>query len=103
MRPVGLKIWMDRQTNTHTCTQQQHDDFMVLIVFTVLLCLLCFPETKIIPKMASHIFYAVFNSLSARAEYMYSTASHASCPDGVLILCDFHKVIKSPGTVDFKV
>jgi hypothetical protein len=29
-----------------------------------------------------------------RAEYIYSTASHASRPDRVLILCDFHKVVK---------
>jgi hypothetical protein len=34
---------------------------------------------------------------------MYSTASHASCPDGVLVLRDFLKVVIWPGTVDFKV
>jgi hypothetical protein len=33
-------------------------------------------------------------TLSARTEYMYSTVSHASCPDGVLVLCDIHKVVK---------
>jgi hypothetical protein len=33
-------------------------------------------------------------TLSVCAEYMYSTASRASCPDGVLVLCDFHKVVK---------
>jgi hypothetical protein len=31
---------------------------------------------------------------SARAEYMYSAASHASRPDGVLVLRNFHKVVK---------
>jgi hypothetical protein len=35
-----------------------------------------------------------FLTLSVRAEYMYSVASHVSCPDGVLILRDFHKVLK---------
>jgi hypothetical protein len=33
-------------------------------------------------------------TLSIRAEYTYSAASHASCPDGVLKLRDFHKVLK---------
>jgi hypothetical protein len=33
-------------------------------------------------------------TLSACAEYIYSAASHASHPDGVLILRDFHKVVK---------
>jgi hypothetical protein len=36
-------------------------------------------------------------------EYIYSAASNASCPDGVLILCDFHKVLKWAGMGDFKV
>jgi hypothetical protein len=34
---------------------------------------------------------------------MYSTASHASRPDGVLVLRDFHKVVKWSDMVDFKV
>jgi hypothetical protein len=34
---------------------------------------------------------------------MYSAASHASRPDGVLVLRDFQKVVKWPGTVDFEV
>jgi hypothetical protein len=42
-------------------------------------------------------------TLSARAEYMYSATSHASCPDGVLVLRYFHKVVKWLGTVDFKI
>jgi hypothetical protein len=33
----------------------------------------------------------------------FSMASHASRPDGVLILRDFHKVLKWAGTGDFKV
>jgi hypothetical protein len=33
-------------------------------------------------------------TLSVPAQYMYSAASHASRPDGVLVLCDFHKVVK---------
>jgi hypothetical protein len=33
-------------------------------------------------------------TLSARAEYMYSMASRTSCPDGVLVFRDFHKVVK---------
>jgi hypothetical protein len=33
-------------------------------------------------------------TLSVRAEYMYSMASCASCPDGVLVLHNFHKVVK---------
>jgi hypothetical protein len=36
-------------------------------------------------------------TLSAHAENMHSAASHASCPDGVLgvlVLRDFHKVVK---------
>jgi hypothetical protein len=37
------------------------------------------------------------------AQYMYSAASHAICPDAVLVLCDFHKFVKWPGTVDFKI
>jgi hypothetical protein len=41
-------------------------------------------------------------TLSVRAEYIYSTASRANSPDGVYILRDFHKVVKWPGTVDFK-
>jgi hypothetical protein len=42
-------------------------------------------------------------TLSVRAEYMYSVASRTSCPDGVLVLCNFYKVVKWPGMVDFKV
>jgi hypothetical protein len=42
-------------------------------------------------------------TFSVRAEYIYSAASHASCLDGVLILHDFHKVLKRAGTGDFKV
>jgi hypothetical protein len=41
-------------------------------------------------------------TLSIRTEYIYSAASHASCLDGVLILHDFHKVLKLVGTGDFK-
>jgi hypothetical protein len=44
-------------------------------------------------------------TLSVHTEYTYSTASHASCPDGVLILCDFHKVLKwepARGILKFK-
>jgi hypothetical protein len=41
-------------------------------------------------------------TLSVCAEYIYSTDSCTSCPDGVLILCNFHKVVKWPVTVDFK-
>jgi hypothetical protein len=33
-------------------------------------------------------------TLPVRAEYIYSAASHASRPDGVLILRDFRKVVK---------
>jgi hypothetical protein len=36
-------------------------------------------------------------TLSVRAEYIYSAyfaVSRASCPDGVLILRNFHKVLK---------
>jgi hypothetical protein len=33
-------------------------------------------------------------ALSACVEYMYSTASRASHPDRVLVLRDFHKVVK---------
>jgi hypothetical protein len=35
-------------------------------------------------------------TLSVCAEYIYSAASHASHPDGVLKLRAFHKVVKSP-------
>jgi hypothetical protein len=42
-------------------------------------------------------------TLSICADYCYSAASHASCPDGVLVLCDFHKVLKWAGKGDFKV
>jgi hypothetical protein len=35
-------------------------------------------------------------TLSVPAEYMYSTASHASRPDGVLVLRNFQKVVKWP-------
>jgi hypothetical protein len=42
-------------------------------------------------------------TISASAEYIYSAASHARRPDGVLILRDFHKVVKRAGTGDFKV
>jgi hypothetical protein len=42
-------------------------------------------------------------TLYVRTEYIYSAASHASRPDGVLILRDFHKVVKWAGTGDFKV
>jgi hypothetical protein len=41
-------------------------------------------------------------TLSVRTEYIYSAASQATSPDGVYILRDFHKVVKWPGTVDFK-
>jgi hypothetical protein len=41
-------------------------------------------------------------TLLVPAEYMYSAASHASCSGGVLVLRDFHKVVKRPGMVDFK-
>jgi hypothetical protein len=41
-------------------------------------------------------------TLSVCAEYIYSAASHASCPDIVLILCDFHKVLKLTGMGDRK-
>jgi hypothetical protein len=40
-------------------------------------------------------------TLSVPAEYMYSAASHASCPDGALVIRDFYKVVKWPGMVDF--
>jgi hypothetical protein len=33
-------------------------------------------------------------TLLVPAEYMYSAASHASRPDGVLVLRDFQKVVK---------
>jgi hypothetical protein len=33
-------------------------------------------------------------TLSVHAEYWYSAASHTSCLDGVLALCDFHNVLK---------
>jgi hypothetical protein len=33
-------------------------------------------------------------TLSVPAEYMYFAASHASHPDGVLVLRDFRKVVK---------
>jgi hypothetical protein len=33
-------------------------------------------------------------TLSVRAEYVYSAAPRASCPDGVLVLRDFRKVVK---------
>jgi hypothetical protein len=33
-------------------------------------------------------------TLSVCAEYIYSTASHANRPDGVLILRNLHKVVK---------
>jgi hypothetical protein len=33
-------------------------------------------------------------TLSVPAQYMYSAASHTSLPDGVLVLRDFHKVVK---------
>jgi hypothetical protein len=42
-------------------------------------------------------------TLSVRVEYIYSTASHASCPDGVLVLRDFYKVLKWASMLDFKV
>jgi hypothetical protein len=41
-------------------------------------------------------------TLSIRAEYIYSAASQATSLDGVYILRNFHKVVKWPGTVDFK-
>jgi hypothetical protein len=41
-------------------------------------------------------------TLSVHTEYIYSVASQATSPDGVYILRDFHKVVKWPGTVDFK-
>jgi hypothetical protein len=33
-------------------------------------------------------------TLSALAQYMYSAASHVSCPNGVLVFHDFHKAVK---------
>jgi hypothetical protein len=39
-------------------------------------------------------YFGVILTLSACAEYMYSAASHTNCSDGVLVLCDFHKVVK---------
>jgi hypothetical protein len=42
-------------------------------------------------------------TLSIRVEYIYSAVSHASCPDGALIIRDVHKVLKWAGTGDFKV
>jgi hypothetical protein len=41
-------------------------------------------------------------TLSDQAWYQYQAASRASCPDGVLVLRESHKVVKWPGTVDFK-
>jgi hypothetical protein len=32
--------------------------------------------------------------LSVCAEYIFSAASHAGSPDGVLVLGDFHKILK---------
>jgi hypothetical protein len=53
-----------------------------------------------------NLFYSISTesplTLSVRTEYIYSTASLATSPDGVYILHDFHKVVKWPGTVDFK-
>jgi hypothetical protein len=44
-----------------------------------------------------------FKTFHPRGIYcIYSAASQATSPDGVYILCDFHKVVKWPGTVDFK-
>jgi hypothetical protein len=40
-------------------------------------------------------------TLPIRAEHTFSAASHASCPDGVLVLRDLHKVLKSAGTGHF--
>jgi hypothetical protein len=42
-------------------------------------------------------------TLSFYVEYIYSAVSHATLPDGVLIIRDFHKVVKCAGTGDFKV
>jgi hypothetical protein len=33
-------------------------------------------------------------TLSDRAEYIYSATSHATSPDGVLVLHDFHNLVK---------
>jgi hypothetical protein len=47
--------------------------------------------------------FAVSLTLYVRTECIYSAASHASHPDGVLILRDFRKVLKWASTGDFEV
>jgi hypothetical protein len=58
---------------------------------------------KDIQQMLISSFLLCLLTLSVRAEYIYSAASQTTSPDGVYILRDFHKVVKWPGTVDFKV
>jgi len=41
-------------------------------------------------------------TLPLRAAYKYSATSHASCPDGVLVLPDFHGLVKSMGGIGFR-
>jgi hypothetical protein len=62
------------------------------------------PVCQLLSFLLPHfLFLFSILTLSVPAEYMYSVASHASHPDGVLVLRNFHKVVKWPGMVDFKV
>jgi hypothetical protein len=111
MRLVGSKIWIDIQTDKHThihtcmCMHTAaawwfHGPHSV---HCRTLLTLFYWDKNYSKNGITHFLRTFLLTLSARVEYMYSAASRTSCPDGVLVLRDFHKVIKWPGTVDFKV
>jgi hypothetical protein len=52
---------------------------------------------RMVPKgwTISMSLYSIFYlTLTICVKYLYSAASHASCPDGVPVLQDFHVVVK---------
>jgi hypothetical protein len=69
----------------------------LVIFFLVFLSILLFPSSYMLLFLEFSVHAQtniMYLTLSVCAEYIYSVASHASCPDVVLILRDFHKVVK---------
>jgi hypothetical protein len=46
-----------------------------------------------VTKLTTHLNLVLRLTLSVPAEYMYTAASHASHPDGIPVLHDFHNVV----------
>jgi hypothetical protein len=65
-------------------------------------CWLCVIVYQYSETNVMHFLFSLL-TVAVRVEYVYSPASHASCPGGALLLRDFHKVLKWAGMVDFKV